>query len=165
MSRHTRREEQVTLPLPQDFVRDSVLYFALPGVLPESHRFAFHERLRTLSLLGMVESVPGLLRDQQFTMAETSVLLPLLRAYPTFCPYEVLHAHFTYDVVTQQHIAESQQRLAEAVQDGDTETFMRPLRNILSRTRLKLKVFHLDIVTIQAVGCLLLVSKRSGHRG
>lgn len=164
MRKKYRHDEQVTLLLPEDFVHDTVLYFELPGVLPEPYRFAFHERLRTLNLLGMVDSAPRLIRDQQFTRQEVSVLLPLLHAYPAFCPYEVLHAHFTYEVVTEQEITESQQRLAAAVQDGDTETFMRPLRNVLSRARLKLHVFHMDIVTMQAVGCFLLVSPRHNAR-
>ncbi len=155
----TRRQpEQADIPVPREPPpSDPVAYFVLPGILPASYRFAYHERLFTLNLLCMAAEGPTLLGEQSFTRREASLLLPLLHAYPAYCPYAVLHAHLTHTIVTTQDIAHSQQRLTSVMRAGYSETEMRPIRNVLSRVRMKmLAAFHIDIVTIQQVGPLLM---------
>jgi hypothetical protein len=74
---------------------------------------------------------------QQFTNSEIYVFRPLLESYPHFCPYEVLLASFNSD-----HITEQAQEL------GVWDQEMRPMRNVLSRTRLKIHTFGIDIFSI-----------------
>jgi hypothetical protein len=152
-------------PVPREpLVPDPVLYFALPGLLPTTYRFAYHEQLHTLNLLSVTDEGPVLLRDQRFTTQEASMLVPLLRAYPNYCSYAILHAHFVHPVVTEKEITHSQQCLAAALRMGTSEREMRPLRNVLSRTRIKLLAsFNIDIATIQEVGCLLLSAGHTAH--
>ncbi len=156
-----KRNTPPDAPIPREpLIPDPVLYFALPGLLPTPCRFAYHERLHTLNLLHVSQEGPCLLRDQRFTAQEASMLVPLLHAYPSYCPYAVLHAHFSHAVVTEKEITRSQQHMTTARVMGTTEREMRPLRNVLSRTRLKLLAFNIDIATIQEVGCLLLSAGR-----
>jgi hypothetical protein len=159
-TKNQQQQEQERPPMREMPGYDDVLYFALPGLLPASYRFAFHERLHILNLLCASEDGPKLLLDQQFTVQEATVLLPLLRAYPTYCPFDVLHAHFSHVAVTEKESAQSQRRIAAALQMGTGETEMRPLRNVISRTRLKLLAFNIDIVSILEVGYLLLYASR-----
>ena len=76
--------------------------------------------------------------EQQFTNSEVCVLLPLLQLYPHYCPYEVMLAHFNSRNVDEQVIVKSRNRLQEAQALGIWEYEMRPVRNVLSRTRLKI---------------------------
>jgi hypothetical protein len=139
---------------PQDDIR----YFCLQGLLSEQTVLAFNPALGSLCLLASSAEEtpqPRLLAEQLFTESECCVLLPVLEAHPHFCPYEVLLAHFTAKHVTPAVIMRCRKQLNEAFSKGTWDFEMRPVRNVLSRTRLKLRVFGITVVSLLETGYLL----------
>ena len=140
-------------------------HFTLPQLLPTGHTLALNRELGTLSLLLPGPDGPRLVAEQQFTPSELCVLKPLLESYPHFCPYDVLLASFTSAAVTDEEVARSRERLQGAQQGQAWDDAMRPVRNMLSRTRLKLHAFHIDVRSILETGYILMpVRKQGGTR-
>src|SRR2546427_12851963 len=104
------------------------------------------------------------LAEQQFPNREIFVLKPLLESYPHFCPYEVLLASFNSGNVTEQAVDRCRERLQEAQEAGDWNQEMRPVRNVLSRTRLKMQTFGIDIFSILETGYVLMFQSRRRQR-
>lgn len=146
--------------------RGQILYFHLQGALPEEHTLALNTGLGTLSYLSIDDNLrPRMLAQQQFTHSELSLLRPLLEHYPHYCPHEVMFANFYNGSVTDQAIARARERLQEAMEYGTWDHEMRPIRNVLSRTRLKLKDFGLDVLSILETGYMLLVAPDDARPG
>jgi hypothetical protein len=135
---------------------EEVLHFSLQGLLPPGHTLALNASLGTLSHLVCKQDRPHMLMEQQFTTSEICVLLPLLEAYPYYCPYEVLLASFNNGRVTEATITRFRQRLQEAQEAGIWDIEMRPVRNVLSRTRLKTRAFGIEISSILETGYILM---------
>jgi hypothetical protein len=133
---------------------DIIAHFPLAGLLPPGHILALHRFLGTLSHLTLVQEQPRMLGEQLFSTTEVSLLLPLLEQYPDYCPYEVLWASF-HGSTSEKAIARARTRLQRAREEGDRDEEMRPLRNMLSRARLKLQEMGLDIVSLFETGYLL----------
>jgi hypothetical protein len=141
--------------------REQILYFCLQDALPEGHTLALNTNLGTLSYLHTIENKwPRMLVQQQFTNSEMSLLRPLLEHYPHYCPHEVMFANFYNGTVSEKTITRARQRLQEALDYGTWDHEMRPVRNVLSRTRLKLKDFGLDVLSILETGYMLMVTAR-----
>lgn len=137
-----------------------ILYFDLQGNLPAQHVLALNTGLCTLTYLSVdSQQCPRIMAQQQFSQSELSLLRPLLEHYPHYCPHEVMFANFYNGSVSEHAIARARQRLQEAVEYGTWDHEMRPVRNVLSRTRLKLKDFGMDILSILETGYMLLVSE------
>ena len=83
-------------------------------------------------------------------IARRHVLVALLEAYPHYCPYEVLQAAITDEVLN--HACATVHR---AVEHRILDRSMKPFRNILSRCRDKLYAFGIDIHSIHAEGYIL----------
>lgn len=141
---------------------EEVLHFSLQGLLPTGHTLALNTTLGTLSLLICKQDRPHMLTEQQFTTSEICVLMPLLESYPYYCPYEVLLASFTSGRVTETTVARCRKRLQEAQEAGVWDQEMRPVRNVLSRTRLKSRTFGIEISSILETGYILMYM--SSHR-
>jgi hypothetical protein len=139
---------------------EEVLHFSLQGLLPAGHTLALNTILGTLSHLACENDRPCMLMEQQFTTSEICVLLPLLEAYPYYCPYEVLLASFNSGRATETTIARSRKRLQEAQEAGVWDQEMRPVRNVLSRTRLKTRSFNIEISSILETGYILMQMPR-----
>jgi len=122
-----------------------IRYFPLQGTLPEGQTLVMNTALGTLSLLSNGDVMPSLLIQQQFTASELSLLLPLLEQFPHYCPYEVMFASFYNGVITEATIERCRIQLQNAVEDGCWDQQLRPVRNVLSRIRFKLRGFGLDI--------------------
>lgn len=139
-------------------ITDEFLYFPLPDLLPKGHTLALNLSLGTLSWLANSGDTPhpSLLVEQKFTFAELSVLLPLLHRYPIFCPFDVLRASFTDGNTKEATIERSRKRLVEAQQEGFWELEIKPIRNVLSRARGKMKPFHIEVNSIVEKGYLLM---------
>jgi hypothetical protein len=69
-------------------------------------------------------------------------------------------ASFNSGHVTEQAIDRCRQRLQEAQEAGDWDQEMRPVRNVLSRTRLKMQNFGIDIFSILETGYVLMLQSR-----
>ncbi|HZU68797.1 MAG TPA: hypothetical protein VFA09_16080 [Ktedonobacteraceae bacterium] len=88
----------------------------------------------------------------------------MVESYPHYCPYEVLLARLAGGSSSdEQAVARARQQLYEAYDEGRGEVLLRPLRNVLSRVRLKLHVLGLDVVAMVETGYLLrAVKARTG---
>jgi hypothetical protein len=142
---------------------ENILHFSLDDLLPDGHTLALNLSLGTLSQIanGCDNAYPYLLAEQQFTTSELCVLLPLLKQYPHFCPYEVLLASFNNGNTNEATIERSRKQLYEAQLEGIWDQEMRPVRNVLSRTRLKMRAFSIEITSILETGYVLMrLSKR-----
>ncbi|HEY3991763.1 MAG TPA: hypothetical protein VGM01_02680 [Ktedonobacteraceae bacterium] len=138
---------------------EQIIYFDLQGALPAKHTLALSTGLCTLSYLSVDDKQqPRILAQQQFTQSELSLLRPLLEYYPHYCPHEVMFANFYNGAVTEHTIARARDRLQEAVEYGTWDHEMRPVRNVLSRARFKLKDFSMDVLSILETGYMLLLS-------
>jgi hypothetical protein len=152
-----RRETATTTQLDTE----QILYFNLRDALPEGHTLALNTRLGTLSYLHTADGKwPRMLVQQQFTNSELSLLRPLLEHYPHYCPHEVMFANFYNGTVSEKTIARARERLQEALEYGTWDHEMRPVRNVLSRTRLKLKDFGLDVLSILETGYMLMLTAK-----
>ncbi len=138
---------------------EDILHFSLEGLLPVGHTLALNVSLGTLSCLSYSPDMafPRMHGEQQFTSSELCVLTPLLNSYPHYCPYEVLLASFNNGHVTEATIERCRQRLHEAQLAGIWDQEMRPVRNVLSRTRLKIRSFGIEISSILETGYILMV--------
>jgi len=143
---------------------EAFISYPLPGLLPAGAILVFNPTLGTLSCLmcDHEQDRPRLLGEQQFTPNEVCLLRPLLASYPDYCAYEVLHASFYHPPdsplldLTDPVVARSRTRLEKMRRQGMWHEEMRPLRNILSRTRLKLHALSIDVKSILETGCLLM---------
>lgn len=136
---------------------EAISHFGLANLLPEDQVLALNTRLGTLALLthDPATPYPTLLAEQQFSQSEMSVLVPLLESHPHYCPYEVLLASFNCGNTTEASIERYRLRLQEAQFAGVWDYEMRPVRNILSRTRFKLRDFGIEISSILETGYIL----------
>ncbi|HTK07142.1 MAG TPA: hypothetical protein VL485_08235 [Ktedonobacteraceae bacterium] len=156
------REPKLTVNAPR-LDEERIMHFSLQEALPSTHTLALNLAFGTLSYISCVADRPLLLMQEQFTNGEMSVLLPLLEAFPYYCPYEIMFAHFYNGKVSDKIIARSRQHLQAAAEEGLWDQEMRPVRSALSRTRLKLRPFGIDISSILATGYLLMISNRMPH--
>jgi hypothetical protein len=133
---------------------DVIVHFVLARLLPSGHVLALRRFQETLSHPTLVQEQPRMLGEQLFSTTEVSLLLPLLDQYPHYCPYEVLWASF-HGSTSEKAIARARTRLQRAREEGYWDEEMRPLRNMLSRARLRLQEMGLDIVSLFETGYLL----------
>ena len=141
-----------------------IMYFAPEGLLPAGHTLVLNRKLGTLSYLSKGTDRPRLVMQQQFTSSELSLLLPLLELFPDYCPYEVMFASFYNGTITDETVKLCRQRLYDALERGTWDQELRPLRNVLSRTRMKLRPFGIDISSILETGYILIINARPDER-
>lgn len=149
--------EEHTSLVERDLDNETILHFSLSGALPDGYTLALNTTLGTLSCIASGDELPRLVQQQQFTNSELTMLVPLLESFPHYCPYEVLFASFYNGNVTDPMVARCRRQLQESLEDGTWELQMRPIRNVLSRTRLKLRPFGVNILSILETGCILQV--------
>lgn len=159
MQKVSLRKVKTPLSYVQD-IDEEVMHFSLQGLLAPGHTLALNTTLGTLSHLTCKHDLPYMLMEQQFTTSEICVLLPLLESYPYYCPYEVLLASFTSGRVTEMTIERCRQRLQEAQEAGVWDQEMRPVRNVLSRTRIKTRPFGIEISSILETGYILMFATK-----
>ena len=137
---------------------EEILHYTMEELLPAGHTLAMNILLGTLSLIANNSNLPypRMVAEQQFTMSELSLLLPLLNSHPHYCPYEVLLASFNHRMITETTIERSRKRLQEAQVEGVWDQEMRPVRNVLSRTRMKMRNFGVEIASILETGYVLM---------
>ena len=133
-------------------VETRISYPSLPGLLTSDRTLVLNLETRTLSILS---DGPVLIMEQQFSVNETSMLVPLLESFPHYCPYEVLLANISSNSVTAASIAYCRQRLQEALSRGIWQQELRPIRRALSSLRNKLHRFDLEISNVRERGCSL----------
>ncbi len=128
-------------------------FYTLPNLLPEGHVLVLNTHPYSLSTFVLTElsgEVHGLVAQEVLTELEMYVLIALLESYPQYCPYEVLRAAITDEVVNHARVT-----VHRAVEHKTLNRSMKPIRNILSRCRAKVQVFGIDIRSIHAEGYIL----------
>jgi hypothetical protein len=128
-------------------------FFTLPRVLPEGHVLVLNTHAYSLSTYVLTELSAerhGLVAQEVLTELEMYVVLALLEAYPQYCPYEVLRAAITDEVLSRARTT-----VYRAVEHKTLDRSMKPIRNILSRCRAKLHAFGIDVRSIHAEGYIL----------
>ena len=137
--------------------KDAIVHFELTDLLPENQLLVLYPRLGTLARLAVQPDVshPLILAEQQFSAHEMQILYPLLRAYPDYCPHEVLFASFSFGTTSEAMVERCRIRLEEARFADLWDYEMRPLRGVLSRTRMKLRALGIEISSILETGYLL----------
>ena len=139
-------------------------HFTLERLLPPGQLVALNQDTGVLSLLAMVDGLPRILAEAPFTRSELTLLTALLRAWPYYAPNEVLYASFTFTQVNEKRIEQARHLLQEAQAEGTWDVRMRPLRNIMSRVRLKLQgAMKLTILTIFETGAILALYTKRGE--
>jgi hypothetical protein len=146
-----------------------ITHYPLDSLLPPRHSLAFHRALGTPAHLTVQEGRAVVLGEQQFTEAEITLLVPLLDNYPHHCPYEVLWTSFAWNTTEQEAVTQARSRLQAALEQGSWDEEMRPVRNAISRTRLKLNTMGLDALKVIQLGYILVArpALRQGlvHKG
>ena len=142
--------------------KDDIMHFSLQSALPPGHTLALNTSFGTLSYLVCEGEMPRLLLQEQFTSTEMSVLMPLLEMFPYYCPYEVMYASFYNGNTTEKTVNRCRQRLQEAQEAGVWDQEIRPIRGALSRARLKLRPFGIDISSILSTGYILMIGEPLG---
>ncbi|GHO43314.1 hypothetical protein [Ktedonospora formicarum] len=137
---------------------NDILHFSLQDALPQGHIMALNPKFGTLSYLAYDDDRLLMVAQEQFTGTEMSVLLPLLEMFPYYCPYEALYASFYNGRISEETVEQSRKKLDEALEEGLWDQEMRPIRDALSRTRIKLKKFGIDVSSILATGYILMVA-------
>src|SRR2546430_4031359 len=128
-------------------------FFSLPQVLPEGHVLVLNTHpysLSTFVLTQLKAEVYGLVAQEVLTELEMYVLVALLESYPHYCPYEVLRA-----AITDEILSHARTTVHRAVEHKTLDRSMKPIRNILTRCRSKLRTFGIDIRSIHAEGYIL----------
>src|SRR5579859_6138187 len=103
--------QSVSTTAKMDTDSKQILHFYLPELMPTTQKLALNLETRTLSLLA---DGPQLIAEQQLSANEFRVIVPIFEFFPYYCPYEVLLAHLTADVVTSTIIDHCQKYLQEA---------------------------------------------------
>jgi hypothetical protein len=156
------KEKNTACSIKQD--NSTIRYFSLQDTLPSGHILVLNTTSGTLSYLYREDERARLMRQQQFTFSEMSLLLPLLDSYPHYCPHEVIFAHFYNSHVTESIVMHYRERLQDALDTGTWDQEMRPLRNVLSRVRLKVRPFGISITSILETGYMLMVASSKSAR-
>ncbi len=133
-----------------------IRHYRLEALLPAGQCLALQYPLGVLALFEQTTEGSQMRAVQQFTPSELLVLVPMLSWYPEFTPYENLLAHFeTGKLQLSDEVIGTYRRRINQALDGSGPTFeflLRPVRNVISRTRLKLHALDLDVVSLLETG-------------
>jgi hypothetical protein len=149
-------------PVPLQIVpEEEIEHFTLGDMFPTGHVFALHLPLKTLTHLRLDPDFPypKLLAQVQFTERELDLVQPLYQNYPQFVPYEVMWVCYNrgFAYLNERTLTKARQRLEEArLEEGLWDAEMRPMRNVVTRTRSKLHEVGLEVVSMLATGYMLM---------
>lgn len=122
------------------------IHLALPELLPANHTLVVNPVKRVLVMwYDEPGTEPRRVKIENISPSGIRILIPLLQAYPKYCPYELLLTHLypiPIEVVRKQ--------LQEA-----RETTMRPLRRAISTLNADLHDFGLQMTSIHSRGYVL----------
>lgn len=139
--------------------KSELLHFTLQGLLPDGTILAINRHLCVVTLMS---KGPTVLHQEQLTDGELAVFLPLIDFYPHYCPLEVLLASFQYNKTDDDTVAICREYIMKAAEDGCYDMSLRPLRNVLSRARLKINRFELvKIISVMETGYMISPIRRN----
>jgi hypothetical protein len=125
---------------------EDLLHFALEGLLPPMHTLVVNPATRTAMLFSQSPAqTMRLVAQQLFSPNSVRVLLPLLAAYPHYCPYDTILAR-----LFSISLEDARRLLLDS-----WEVAIRPIRRAISTLSARLRIFGLCIRNIRGVGYLV----------
>lgn len=118
----------------------------------------FDRETQTVTLLVLVQEAQPIIEQQRFTDQEFLILKTIFDSYPDYSPLADLLA-----AQSSSSLQRCQTEVLRALDEGDIDDIMRPVRNLLHRARIKLHRFGLDVRSIQETGYML-VHDRDGFK-
>ncbi len=138
--------------------QERFISYSLSNLLPEDSKLVLDNKLRILSQLRPLDEACSIVEQQQFSDQEWVLLREVLATHPYFCPFANLLAAQTGTSLEEcQRVVN---RALEEREEGDLDTVLRPVRNTLSRCRLKTRHFGLDIRSMIETGYMLMPDNR-----
>jgi hypothetical protein len=92
-----------------------------------------------------------IVEQQHLTDNEFYLLLEVFASFPYYCAFENL-----LSVQTGRSVDKCSVELIRARAEGEWDFLMQPVRNMLSRSRIKLRSFGLDVRSIMDTGYILM---------
>jgi hypothetical protein len=133
-------------PSPDRAPQEELLRLPLAGLLPANQTLVLNRSMRTATLLASSpEGEAQMLTQQRFTPNGMRVLLPLLEAYPQYCPYEVLVANL-FSLPIEQ---------ARTLLHDSWEVTLRPVRRAIGSTMPGLRALGLSVRSLHKAGYVL----------
>jgi hypothetical protein len=125
---------------------DDLLHFTLSPLLPANHILVLNPAMHTATLFKSEEGGEvHIVQQQHFSPNGMGVLVPLLQAYPHYCPYEVLLAS-----LFPLSLEECREQLRES-----SEMALRPVRRAVSSILPALRSLGLRVRSIRGAGYLI----------
>ena len=126
------------------------LTYTLFEILPPNHFLIADTELLMITKVDDSGHIPVFLESQHFTYDEFGLIITILADYSPYCPLANL-LQATKGGTLEEH----QRALIEADAEGWMTQLMRPMRNTLSRARLKMKRFDISITSLIGLGYTL----------
>lgn len=129
--------------------------YTLQGILPEGDTLILDSEQSVISRL----RAGSILELQLLSPSEFYVTESLITNYPDYCPYaHVLHA------MTGKSLKACTDRVNWGLEEGTVDVVMRPVRNLLGRTRSKLRPFGIEVKSLVGMGYMLVPLRGKRHK-
>lgn len=125
--------------------------YRLSDLLPACCWMTVDEELRVVSLLCSGEEGVQITQQQQFTDQEYDLLCLMLDGYPDYVPLAD-----ALSCLTGRNLGACRKEVNQALDEGYIEEVIRPVRNLMSRIRIKFRRFGLDIKSIIGTGYIVM---------
>lgn len=126
--------------------QEALLQLPLVGLLPANQTLVLNRTMRTAILFfAPPNGEAQVLSQQRFTPNGMRILVPLLRAYPHYCPYDVLIAS-----LFSLSLAQARQQL-----QNSWEIALRPVRRAISGIMNGLRALGLSVRSLRGAGYVL----------
>jgi hypothetical protein len=133
---HDRQEDQ----------SQALLHLPLAGLLPADQKLVINAPIRTATLFSFIsEGEAQIVAQQQFSPNGMRVLVPLLAAYPNYCPYETLLV-----ALFSLTLDEARQQLHEI-----RGIVLRSIRRAIGSLATGLRAFGLRVRSVRSTGYLV----------
>jgi hypothetical protein len=126
------------------------LSYTLFELLPPHHLLVADTFNKTITEVEDSSGAIIFVEQQVFTYDEFAQIIAILTEQPYYCPLANLLL-----AKERRTLAYQQEQLAQADEAGWMDELMRPIRNILSRARIKMRLFDLEITSMTGLGYTL----------
>ena len=125
---------------------EALLHLSLAGLLPPDQKLVINPSMRAATLFSYTpEGEAQIMAQQQFSPNGMRVLIPLLQAYPNYCPYETLLA-----ALFSLTLDEARRQLREI-----REISLRSVRRAIGSLAIGLRAFGLRVRSVRSTGYLV----------
>ena len=125
---------------------EALLHLSLSGLLPADQKLVINPLIRTATLFSYTpEGEARIVAQQQFSPNGMRVLIPLLQAYPNYCPYEALLA-----ALFSLSLDDARRQLREI-----KEVALRSVRRAVGSLSSGLRAFGLRVQSVRSTGYLV----------